>query len=64
MGGRAAPGDTLEYTNMDHVDAGALSGCIPVEGDPLAGLTTLAEQVAASGVSAVGDVVIDTRHLP
>ena len=60
MGGRAAFGDTLEYTNMDHGDAGAFSGCILVEGDPLAGMTNLAEQVAASGVSDVGDVVIDT----
>lgn len=61
MGGRAAPGDTLEYQNMDHVDAGVFSQCILVEADPLAGLTSLAEQVAASGVSAVGDVVIDNR---
>ena len=61
MGGRAGPGDTLAFTNEDHVDAGAFGHCVLVEADPLAGLEYLAEQVVASGVSAVGDVVIDDR---
>ncbi|WFN35566.1 D-alanyl-D-alanine carboxypeptidase/D-alanyl-D-alanine-endopeptidase [Methanogenium sp. S4BF] len=61
MGGRAGPGDTLTYTNEDHVDAGAFGHCMLVEADPLAGMQTLAQEVAASGVHTLGDVAIDDR---
>ncbi|NMB79902.1 MAG: D-alanyl-D-alanine carboxypeptidase/D-alanyl-D-alanine-endopeptidase [Methanomicrobiales archaeon] len=61
MGGRTLPGGSVEYTNMDHGDAAALSGAILTTTDPLAGLNDLARQVRASGITKISDVVIDDR---
>lgn len=61
MGGRAGSGGTLEYTNSDHVDAGAFGQCILVETDPLAGLDILSKKIRESGILTVQDVVIDAR---
>jgi D-alanyl-D-alanine carboxypeptidase/D-alanyl-D-alanine-endopeptidase (penicillin-binding protein 4) len=66
LGGReAAQGkavDAFTATTIDHVYAdNAPNGAIPA-GDPLAGLDSLAKQVAASGIHHVaGDVVVDDR---
>lgn len=61
MGGRGGLDGKLQYTTSDHVDAGAFGECILVEGDPLAGLESLAQQVSDSGLRSIRDVVIDTR---
>ena len=62
MGGRATAEGGIDYTDMDHNDADAFGTAILTEGDPLAGLDSLAQQVAANGVKAVnGDVIIDDR---
>ncbi len=62
MGGRATAEGGIDYTDMDHTDADAFGTAILTEGDPLAGLDSLARQVAANGVKAVnGDVIIDDR---
>jgi PBP4 family serine-type D-alanyl-D-alanine carboxypeptidase len=65
MGLREKPDGTMVFNNtpeLDHTYANAAPGAVPVDGDPLAGLDSLARQVAASGVHRVrGDVVIDDR---
>ncbi len=62
LGGRRIDADTVEYTNFDHGDANSLGSAILTLQDPLYGLDSLAEQVAASGITEVsGDVVIDDR---
>ncbi|WP_048114544.1 D-alanyl-D-alanine carboxypeptidase/D-alanyl-D-alanine-endopeptidase [Methanoculleus sp. MH98A] len=61
MGGRAGPNGTLAFTNEDHGDARAFGDCLLVEADPLAGLESLAEQVAAAGITAADDVIVDDR---
>jgi D-alanyl-D-alanine carboxypeptidase/D-alanyl-D-alanine-endopeptidase (penicillin-binding protein 4) len=62
MGGRDTPDGRIDFTFPDHGDANALSGAILTPEDPLAGLDSLARQVAASGISRVrGDVLIDAR---
>ena len=62
MGGRATTEGGIDYTDMDHTDADAFGTAILTEGDPLAGLDNLAQQVAASGIKTVsGDVIIDDR---
>ncbi|TAJ45462.1 D-alanyl-D-alanine carboxypeptidase/D-alanyl-D-alanine endopeptidase [Methanofollis fontis] len=61
MGGRAGPDGTLEFTDMDHGDAGAFGGCVLTAGDPLGGLDDLAGQVADAGITTADDVIIDDR---
>jgi len=61
MGGRLLEDGTLEFTNEDHVDAGAFGSCILTESDPLAGLNDLSKQIYDSGIRSVNDVAIDTR---
>lgn len=65
LGLREKPGDTMVYNSapeFDHTYANAAPGAVPVDGDPLAGLNSLARQVAGSGIHRVrGDVVIDDR---
>jgi D-alanyl-D-alanine carboxypeptidase/D-alanyl-D-alanine-endopeptidase (penicillin-binding protein 4) len=62
MGGRTKPDGTVDFTNLDHNDANPLPGATLTPEDPLTGLDELAEQVAASGITAVsGDVVVDDR---
>ena len=65
LGLREQPDGTMAYNNapvLDHTYANTgLSGGL-VDGDPLAGLNDLAQQVSDSGIREVrGDVVIDDR---
>lgn len=57
MGGRTLPDGTIEFTDTDHSESGALL----TRTDPLAGLNDLAAQVKAAGITKVSDVVIDDR---
>ncbi len=62
FGGRTRADGTVEYTNIDHVDANTIPGATLTPQDPLAGILALAEQVRASGLRRVsGDVVVDDR---
>jgi D-alanyl-D-alanine carboxypeptidase/D-alanyl-D-alanine-endopeptidase (penicillin-binding protein 4) len=65
MGLREKPDGTMVFNNapeFDHTYANEVPGAVPVDGDPLAGLDSLARQVAASGIHRVrGNVVIDDR---
>ncbi len=62
MGGRDLPDNTLAYANIDHTDANAVPGFATLTApDPLAGLDTLAGQVAAAGIQRARDVIIDAR---
>jgi D-alanyl-D-alanine carboxypeptidase/D-alanyl-D-alanine-endopeptidase (penicillin-binding protein 4) len=63
LGGRTLPDDTMAFTNNDHTYADATTtteSLTPT--DPLAGLTALAKQVKAAGITSVdGEVLIDAR---
>jgi D-alanyl-D-alanine carboxypeptidase/D-alanyl-D-alanine-endopeptidase (penicillin-binding protein 4) len=66
MGLREKPDGTMAYESapqFDHTYANTgLTDSVPVDGDPLAGLRSLARQVARSGITTVrGDVIIDDR---
>ncbi|MEO8907512.1 MAG: D-alanyl-D-alanine carboxypeptidase, partial [Microbacteriaceae bacterium] len=66
MGGRnAADGradDSFSAKNIDHVYGDLAPNAAKAPGDPLAGLDSLAKQVAASGIRQVsGNVLIDDR---
>ncbi|WP_378146317.1 D-alanyl-D-alanine carboxypeptidase/D-alanyl-D-alanine-endopeptidase [Cnuibacter sp. UC19_7] len=62
MGGRTKPDGSVDFTNLDHNDANPLPGATLTPEDPLAGLDDLAQQVRASGITAVnGDVIVDDR---
>ena len=62
MGGREAGAEQLGYGVPPQPSAGVLPGTTFAPGDPLAGLDSLAAQVAAAGVTEVpGDVVVDDR---
>ncbi|WP_308799718.1 D-alanyl-D-alanine carboxypeptidase/D-alanyl-D-alanine endopeptidase [Agromyces silvae] len=62
MGGRTKADGTVDFTNLDHNDANPLPGATLTPEDPLTGLDELAEQVRASGITAVrGDVIVDDR---
>jgi D-alanyl-D-alanine carboxypeptidase/D-alanyl-D-alanine-endopeptidase (penicillin-binding protein 4) len=62
MGSREAGTGELAYSVPPQGDANGLPGAKPAPGDPLAGLDSLASQVATAGVTTVGgDVVIDDR---
>jgi PBP4 family serine-type D-alanyl-D-alanine carboxypeptidase len=66
LGLRERPDGTLVFDNapaVDHTYANSgLPGGVPVAGDPLAGLDSLAQQVAESGIERVrGELVIDDR---
>lgn len=62
MGGRTKPDGTVDFANLDHNDANPLPGATLTSEDPLTGLDTLAEQVRASGITAVsGRVTVDDR---
>ena len=61
LGGRGVLDGPIQYLPTDHTYP-QLPGAAITPGDPLAGLRSLATQVAASGVRSVrGDVVIDDR---
>lgn len=62
MGGRTKADGTVDFTNLDHNDANPLPGATLTSEDPLTGLNDLAQQVKASGITAVnGDVIVDDR---
>jgi D-alanyl-D-alanine carboxypeptidase/D-alanyl-D-alanine-endopeptidase (penicillin-binding protein 4) len=62
LGSRGVPNGELQYNSPDHVYAYASPLAKPVAADPLAGLNTLAAQVAAAGITTVdGDVLVDDR---
>jgi len=57
MGGRTTPSGHIAYTNADHTDANALGFGSLTDTDPLAGLDSLARQVAKSGIKSInGDI--------
>lgn len=61
LGGRGSLDGRFDFSPIDHVYADAIPGASILEDtDPLAGLDTLARQIADRGITAVaGDVVID-----
>ncbi|HEY2022027.1 D-alanyl-D-alanine carboxypeptidase, partial [Paraburkholderia sp.] len=62
MGGRANPDGTIALTSFDHNEANSLGNAVLSAPDPLAGYNSLAQQVAAAGITKVnGDIVIDDR---
>ena len=61
MGGRTKQDGGIAITDFDHNEADSLGNAELTEPDPLAGYKALAEQVAASGITQVDDVVIDDR---
>ncbi|BCZ85322.1 D-alanyl-D-alanine carboxypeptidase/D-alanyl-D-alanine-endopeptidase [Paraburkholderia terrae] len=62
FGGRQKPDGSVDFTDFDHNDARGFGGAILTPEDPLTALNDLAQQVRASGITAVaGDVIIDDR---
>ncbi|HLQ22221.1 MAG TPA: D-alanyl-D-alanine carboxypeptidase [Gemmatimonadales bacterium] len=62
MGGRDTPDGRIDFTPFDHGDANVNPLVTLTPQDPLAGLDSLARQVAAAGIRRVrGDVLIDAR---
>ncbi len=62
LGGRTVEDETLAFTDSDHTYASFLDKVGLVEVDPLAGLDTLARQIAGAGVKTVrGGVIVDER---
>lgn len=62
MGGRTLPNGQIAITEFDHNEANALGNAILTSPDPLAGYKSLAQQVAAAGISEIsGEVIIDDR---
>jgi D-alanyl-D-alanine carboxypeptidase len=62
FGGRKKPDGSVDFTDFDHNDARGFGGAILTPEDPLTALNDLAQQVRASGITAVaGDVIIDDR---
>jgi D-alanyl-D-alanine carboxypeptidase/D-alanyl-D-alanine-endopeptidase (penicillin-binding protein 4) len=62
LGGRADSPGKIAFKNTDHIYAGFMDAADVTETDPLAGLSSLARQVADSGIRRVdGDVIVDDR---
>jgi serine-type D-Ala-D-Ala carboxypeptidase/endopeptidase (penicillin-binding protein 4) len=62
MGGRDTPDGRIDFTPFDHGDANVNPLVTLTPQDPLAGLDSLARQVAAAGIRRVrGTVLIDAR---
>jgi D-alanyl-D-alanine carboxypeptidase len=62
MGGRTNPDGSIAVTDFDHNEADSLGNAMLTKPDPLAGYTSLAQQIAASSVKEIaGDVIIDDR---
>ncbi len=61
MGGRTKANGQLAITNFDHNEADSLGNAVLTKPDPLKGYKAIAEQIAASGITQVDDVVIDDR---
>ncbi len=61
MGGRTNPDGSYAIGDLDHNEANALGNAVLTAPDPLAGFDALAAQVAAAGITRVGNVAIDDR---
>lgn len=62
LGGRTTESGEIAFTNSDHTYAGGASRTELSTPDPLAGLDSLAKQVAEAGIHRVGgEVIIDDR---
>lgn len=62
LGGRTDSEGHIQFRNVDHTYAGFTPGAELTDADPLAGLKSLAKNVAAAGIADVrGEVVIDDR---
>jgi PBP4 family serine-type D-alanyl-D-alanine carboxypeptidase len=61
LGGRLNADGSIAFTDFDHNDANNLGTAILTPQDPLHGLDSLAQQVRASGIRTVTDVVVDDR---
>jgi D-alanyl-D-alanine carboxypeptidase/D-alanyl-D-alanine-endopeptidase (penicillin-binding protein 4) len=62
LGGRTLPDGHMAFRDVDHTYANGCHNAELTETDPLAGLKSLARQVAKSGIHRVeGDVLIDDR---
>lgn len=62
MGGRRNSDGSMAISNLDHNEANTLGNAVLTTPNPLWGYDSLAQQVAASGVTAiVGDIIIDDR---
>ncbi|HEV3080740.1 MAG TPA: D-alanyl-D-alanine carboxypeptidase/D-alanyl-D-alanine-endopeptidase [Gemmataceae bacterium] len=62
MGGRTLPDGTMAFKDNDHTYANGNEKAQLTETDPLAGLKSLAKQIAAAGIQHInGDILIDDR---
>ncbi len=61
MGGRTKANGQFAITDFDHNEARSFGNAQLTKPDPLKGYKTIAEQIAASGITRVDDVVIDDR---
>jgi PBP4 family serine-type D-alanyl-D-alanine carboxypeptidase len=62
LGGRLQADGTIAFTDFDHNDANNLDTAILTPQDPLYGLDSLAQQVAAAGIRTVtGEIIVDDR---
>ncbi|HUE15765.1 MAG TPA: D-alanyl-D-alanine carboxypeptidase/D-alanyl-D-alanine-endopeptidase [Planctomycetaceae bacterium] len=62
LGGRTTATNEIEFTRSDHTYANPLGVAVLTSGDPLAGLNSLARQVAGAGIRRVrGQIIIDAR---
>ena len=62
MGGRTNPDGSIAITDDDHNEADSLGNAILTTPDPLAGYKSLAQQVAAAGITQItGEIAIDDR---
>jgi D-alanyl-D-alanine carboxypeptidase len=61
MGGRIEANGQFAITDFDHNEASSFGNAELTKPDPLKGYKAIAEQIAASGITQVNDVVIDDR---
>jgi len=62
MGGRTLPNGQIAISNFDHNEANSLGNAVLTTPNPIQGYISLAQQVAAAGITRItGDVVIDDR---
>ncbi len=61
MGGRTKEDGQFAITDFDHNEASSFGNAVLTKPDPLEGYKAIAQQIAASGIIQVNDVVIDDR---
>jgi D-alanyl-D-alanine carboxypeptidase/D-alanyl-D-alanine-endopeptidase (penicillin-binding protein 4) len=62
LGGRTTSANEIEFTRTDHTYANPSGEAVLTSGDPLAGLNSLAKQVAIARIHRVhGQVIVDAR---